>query len=241
MGKPIAPVVIDRQWNVSSLLGETFRLLWRHAGLFLPLAAAVVVPLLLSVHLVWGEDSADWGLSTGSVAGVVIPVLLTWILMPACVTALYGVALLRILDGERPSFAEVVRAAVPRLPAVIGATAWQIVAIAAGLVALVVPGLYLATLLWLAPQAVVAEGLSAGDALKRSAELVRGRWWQTTGRLLLAFVVVLVGLTPLWMALSFIGYGAAFVAVDILGQLLLFSFLTLFGMLMLVVYRTGSS
>jgi hypothetical protein len=73
MGKAVQPIPADRSWDVSSLLGETFRLLGRHLGLFASLALLTVVPLLLLIHLVWGEDAADWGVSTASVPALSSP------------------------------------------------------------------------------------------------------------------------------------------------------------------------
>ena len=51
----------------------------------------------------------------------------------------------------------------------------------AGLVAFVIPGIWLAVVLYFASQAVVAEGRPPIEALRRSRELVRGQWWRVFG------------------------------------------------------------
>jgi len=218
-------------------VGETIRLLWRHLALFAPLAVVSVALPLLLVHLVWGEESADWGIATGSAAGVAGSVLLGWFVAPALCVAFFMVALDRIADGERPTVGEVLRAAVPRLPAALGTVVLQMLAIVVGLAALVVPGVYATTLLWLGPQAAVSENRAPVDALKRSARLVKGRWWETSGRLLLALVVAFVALMPFWVLFGFVDYGGVYVVVDVLTQTLLLSFVELFAALLFLVLR----
>jgi hypothetical protein len=236
MGKPVEAVVLDRQWTVSTLIGETFRLYWRHRTLFVPLALIIVVPALLLVHLVWGEDAADWGFAPGSVAGVVIPVLLTWLVVPALGLAAHVVALLAIADGERPSLLEALRAGLQRLVPAMGAVALQLLAMIVGFAALIVPGVYLSVALWLAPQAAVAEGRDPVGALRRSHELVKGRWWQTFGRLLLGAVVLVVAAMPLTIMYAF-DYGVVYVVGDILFQTVALSFYSIFSMLLFAEYR----
>ena len=58
--------------------------------------------------------------------------------------------------------------------------------VALGLVALIVPGVWLSVRWYFAAQAAVVDGLGPADALRRSAEVVETRWWRTFG-VLLAF------------------------------------------------------
>jgi TRAP-type C4-dicarboxylate transport system permease large subunit len=54
-------------------------------------------------------------------------------------------------------------------------------AIFAGFICLIVPGIYLGVALYFSAQAVVAEDRSPIEALRRSRELVRGQWWRVFG------------------------------------------------------------
>jgi hypothetical protein len=54
-----------------------------------------------------------------------------------------------------------------------------------GLLLFVLPGVYLAVAWQLAVPALLFEGLVGSAALRRSRELLRGRWWQALGLFLL--------------------------------------------------------
>lgn len=60
------------------------------------------------------------------------------------------------------------------------------------LLLLVVPFFYLYPHLALVESVVVSERLSGGAAMRRSSELVRGRYWQVAGILLLLFLIICV-------------------------------------------------
>jgi hypothetical protein len=61
------------------------------------------------------------------------------------------------------------------------------IAILAGCVLLLIPGLYLAARWFLAGPAIIAEDLSAGEGMRESAELTRSSIWHIGGALLLLY------------------------------------------------------
>lgn len=65
------------------------------------------------------------------------------------------------------------------------------VAIAIGLLLLIVPGLFLATIWAVCQPAIVSENESALGAFGRSRELVRGQGWQVFGTILVAILIQL--------------------------------------------------
>jgi hypothetical protein len=69
------------------------------------------------------------------------------------------------------------------------------------LLLLVVPFFYLYPRLILIESALVAEGLTGMEAIKRSQELIRGRYWQTARLLLLLILIIIVPIS-LSLALS---------------------------------------
>jgi hypothetical protein len=93
------------------------------------------------------------------------------------------------------------------------------------------------TLVFLAPQAAAAEERDPVSAIKRSAALVNHRWWQTTGRLLLMFVVLIALTMPLAILYEFVDYGAVYVLVDLLALTIVYSFATIFATLLYLDYR----
>ena len=61
-----------------------------------------------------------------------------------------------------------------------------------GFILLVIPGIYLLVRFAFVSPAVVLERKGPGEALSRSAELVRGSWWRVFGIGLLVFILVAV-------------------------------------------------
>jgi hypothetical protein len=71
--------------------------------------------------------------------------------------------------------------------------------IAVGLLLLVIPGVWLAVSVAMVPHVVALEDRGVFGSLRRSVQLVRGRWWPTFGYLLL---VGLVGSVAGWLLQS---------------------------------------
>ena len=75
-----------------------------------------------------------------------------------------------------------------RLGSVLGWAVVTGIAIVAGFLAFIVPGIYLAVAWSVALPAVLLESIGAFPSLGRSRSLVRGRWWPTAGFLLLVWL-----------------------------------------------------
>ena len=241
MAKPVEPVVLDRDWDVSALIGGTFKLFWRHAALFLPLTAIIVFPFVIAFDvLLSGDDLVEDDIDPGRLFGSVLAGLFTFTVMPALVTALHVVSVIRIGEGERPSVREALALGSARFGAAIGATILYLLAIILGFILLIIPGIYLSVRLYLAAQAAVVDDRSPGDALRRSAELVKGRWWQTFGRLLLAGIVFGLVTAPLTGAVALMEYSALYVVLDAAAQTIGLSLTAIFGTLVFMDYRSPS-
>lgn len=65
------------------------------------------------------------------------------------------------------------------------------VLLAIGYILLIIPGIYLTVTWSVATPALIFEGIGGVAALKRSYELVKGRWWVTFGALLAGLVAVI--------------------------------------------------
>jgi hypothetical protein len=59
-------------------------------------------------------------------------------------------------------------------------------------VALVLPGVYLYAAWSVALQVLVIEGLGAGESLRRSRDLVKGRWWSVAGVVLAMTLITIL-------------------------------------------------
>jgi hypothetical protein len=98
-----------------------------------------------------------------------------------------------LVDGRADlSVGDVYARVRPRLPALIAAGIVAGLGIAIGLVLLIIPGLFLLTRWSLVSPAVVVEKRSAGEALSRSWELVKGNSWTMFG--IIIVTVILAGI-----------------------------------------------
>jgi hypothetical protein len=91
--------------------------------------------------------------------------------------------------GGTPDWKESLRGAVNRLGSLVWLTLLMSLGVTLGFVFCLVPGIWLAVSWSLAFVALVAEDLSGTAALRRSYDLVRGRFWATFGVLLIAFLL----------------------------------------------------
>ena len=175
---------LDQPRTLGELVALTFELFGRHLATFLTLTLIVVAPAVILVDGVWGGYLADGGNAEPSAGASWASFALATLVIPALVTALQVVAVHALAEGEEPTVGAALRRAAPRLPAAAGAVVLYSLGVALGLVALIVPGIWLSVRWYFAAQAAVVDGLRPVDALRRSAEVVETRWWRTLGVLL---------------------------------------------------------
>lgn len=125
------------------------------------------------------------------------------------------------LGGERLSTGAAVSSALARLAPLILAGVIVLVGVLAGLVLLIIPGIWLAGYATMISPVIAIEGAGPLQALRRSFALVRGRWWATVGFLVLvgllgsvaAQLVQLLAIPVLATGGAGIGVGLAFVVL----------------------------
>ncbi len=91
--------------------------------------------------------------------------------------------------GGTPDWKESLRLALQRLGSLVWLSILMGIGLTLGFALCIVPGVWLAVAWSLAFVALVAEDLNGSSALRRSYELVRGRWWATFGVLIIAFII----------------------------------------------------
>jgi hypothetical protein len=162
------------------VLGEAWDFYKRHWRHLLPIAfvvylAVALVSLLLVAVLTW----------LGAIIAVVISLVATFWVQGALVKAVDDVR-----DGRADmSLGETFQAVRPQLSAIVVAGILAGLAIAIGLVLLIVPGLVLLTWWILIIPVIVLERSRAGEAFTRSRELVRGHGWSVFGVIVLTILL----------------------------------------------------
>jgi hypothetical protein len=168
---------------LSGVLSEAWQMYKAHAAHLLAIAfviylAAAVIAALLGLA----------GGTVGAILGSLVQIVAAFLLQSTLVKAVQDVR-----DGRADlSIGDTVRAAVPYLGRVAGASILAGIAITIGLILLIVPGLYLITIWAVIVPVIVLEGTGALASFGRSQQLVRGNGWHVFGTLVLAYIILLV-------------------------------------------------
>jgi hypothetical protein len=177
----VTGVDLTRRRELGELVEETWRLFTSNLGLFLPIAIVIIVPVdLLVLGVGYGElwDRYDASPPAGQ---QVTAAVLRYLVFQPLVTAAHIAAVMALGRGERPTPWWSIARGMERWGAVLAVIILAALAVFAGFIALIVPGIYLGVALYFSAQAVVAEDRSPIDALRRSRELVSGQWWRVFG------------------------------------------------------------
>ncbi len=175
------PLKLAQPRDITALFRDSLRVYVRHAGLFILLSAAVVVPVDLVVEGIGLEMLTGRYDSTPTIAETAVPTVVRFLVVVPIITAICIYALLAIEAGERPSAGRTLVSGFEQFTPLFFAVLIAAIGIAAGFVLLVIPGIYLAVKLFFVPQTVVVEGARGTESLRRSSDMVRGFWWRTFG------------------------------------------------------------
>ena len=183
---PDRALELDRSRDTRALFADGLRVYRRNLPAFLGSAAAIVVPVDLIVSGIGLKQLTASYDHSPPVGEAVVSSLVSFLVTGPLITATCIYALRRLATGEPAragrSITEGLEAFVPLFGAVVLAAA----GIALGLLALIVPGVYLAVRWYFVPQCVVIERRRGPAALAASGDLVQGLWWRVFGVVVLA-------------------------------------------------------
>jgi hypothetical protein len=183
---------LRRQRDVGALFRDALAVFGRHWWLFIALSAAVVVPAEVIVEGIGLEMLTSSYDDSPSLAEAAVPTIVEFLVVTPIIAAICIYALHEIAGGERPRAGHVFVAGFEAFTPLFTAVVLAAAGIALGLVALILPGIYLAVRWYFVPQAVVVEKVRGPQALSRSGLLVTGFWWRTFGLVVLANVAIAI-------------------------------------------------
>jgi hypothetical protein len=190
---------LPRPLRIGEILTTAFQLYRRHWRTLLAIAAVVVVPLTLLQYLL-GDLVRTQGEAT-TTDGVVVETPTWSVGIAGLVAALAGILMYLVLTGaitravaaevvgEDPSVEQSYRFGFVRLGSVLLVSVLVGLATIAGLILLVIPGIYIGVRLAVSIEALVVEGRRGTEAMGRSWELVGGHWWHAFGALVVAWLI----------------------------------------------------
>jgi hypothetical protein len=180
---------------VGEIIDVSLKIWRRHFWTLVRIVVVVVAPLAILSSLIvtsvaveptavgpTGEDIG--GLLAGGFTAVILGLLGFLLASAACLQAV-SVAYL----GGQPGWKESLRVAANRFGSLLLLSIVLGFGLFLALILLVIPFFWLSVSWSLAFVVLVAEGLGGTQALKRSHDLVRGRWWPTFGALVLAKIL----------------------------------------------------
>lgn len=231
-----------RETAATGIVAGAFELLTQRWRTYLGGAATVLVPVsLLEAYLLRDlpppqpDDTPEQIAQYASISGV-FGLALIFVILPL-LSAGFSRAMAASRIGEEVAVDETYRLGGRWFVPVLGALLLAACAVMLGMLALIVPGIYLSVRLYVAVPAVVVEGAGSVEALRRSWALTAERFWHVLGVVLLTALLVLglsvaVDLVVTWSGLA---EGPWFVTGLVDG--LISSFVLPFGIaVVLVVY-----
>jgi hypothetical protein len=185
---------LPRPMGIGEILSTAFGFYRRHWQTLLAIAAVVVVPFTLLQYLFgdWvrtqGEittneavSTSSWAVATAGLVTAVFAVLMFMVLTGAITRAVAAE-----VAGEDPTVEQSYRFGFHRLGSVLVVSVLVGLAIMAGLILFIIPGIFIAVRLAVSIEALVVEGRRGTQSMGRSWELIGGHWWHAFGTLLVA-------------------------------------------------------
>lgn len=193
-----------RPRGVGEILDAAFRLFFTHWRPLVTATLVVVVPVqILATTVLFSafpdnftredallgpQPSEDGGvLLAGQAVSQLLTALMILLTIAACFKAVADAYL-----GTRPDWRASVRFAVSRLAPLLWISLLYVLGVFVGTLLLVIPGIFLAFAWSLSFPAALVEGARGAGALKRSFQLVRGRWWPVFAVLVVGAILVTV-------------------------------------------------
>lgn len=178
---------------LSGVLGEAWRTYRAHAAHLITIAVGIYLVAAVLEGLLYLAGGL-----VGAIVGLLVSFVASFLVQAALVKAVQDVR-----DGRADlSIGQTVSAASQVIWPVAGASILAGLAIVAGLLLLIVPGLYLITIWAVLVPVIVLERAQVFSAFGRSQQLVRGNGWNVFGVLVITFLILLVSQLVLALILS---------------------------------------
>lgn len=173
---------------IGDVLGRTFSILGRNFVPFTVLSAIATLPQLLFLLSAPAGGAYFTRTGNGAMVGTTLLPLAVGFVLRLLTQAIIVHAAFQDMRGRPVSVGESLRVAFSRLLPILGVIIVVGLGVFAASIALIVPGIILALMWYLALPACVVERTGVADSLSRSAALTKGHRWKLLGLLLLVLI-----------------------------------------------------
>ena len=174
--------ITQKQFSFGTVISESFSVFFSNLVPFCIVALILMLPLLVYNLLVVG-GATEGSFSFSQLLAFVIQSILTQLL-----AATISFATFQYLRGHQVSIGECLSRGLSLIVPVIGVAFLTGLLVGIGTVLLIIPGIIVAVMLWVAIPVAVVERPGVIESLKRSAELTKGQRWTIFG------IVVVIGI-----------------------------------------------
>ncbi|MCP1336129.1 hypothetical protein [Futiania mangrovi] len=173
-------------FSIGGIIWQSVLTLRRNLTVFLGVSATFVVMSILSRMFVDAVLGSEESAIASNVVGALVNLTISYL-----ATAVLVSATLIDLSGQKPTFNSVLGIAPLAMASALAPAVLMALGVLAGLSVFVLPGLFLATLWYVAIPSAVVERLPGIGALRRSVLLTEGFRWQVFALLIAVSVLVL--------------------------------------------------
>jgi len=175
--------ITQKQFSFGTVISQSFSVFFSNLVPFCLVALIVMLPLLIYNLLV--VSPTDSQLSPSQLVGLVIQSVLTQLM-----AATVAFATFQYLRGQPVGIAECLSRGLSLIVPVVGVALLSGLLVGIGTVLLVVPGIIVAVMLWVAIPVAVVEHPGVVDSLKRSADLTKGHRWTIFGIVIVIAIIL---------------------------------------------------
>jgi hypothetical protein len=173
-------------FRLADVFSKTFAIYGRRFVPFIVLTVIASIPSYIAIFVI-GSPARPGEFSAGQAALSLLDFVTKSFVSGAVI---YGVV--QDLRGRTFSIGDSLRIALDRFLPLIGVAVCVVIAIGLGTILLIVPGLMLACMFFVATPACVAERIGVFESLSRSRALTKGHRWQVFGLFLLLIVAGII-------------------------------------------------
>lgn len=232
-----------RPLAIGEIVDAAIKLYRSNFGVLIRISGAVMLPIglvqLIATILVGPVDFASMvtvesepatlGEALGPLGPIYTVVAITGTLAFLATIIVQGAsiqAIATVYQGAEPDWRESLRIGLRRWLPLLAATLLTSIGAVFGLIFCLVPGVWLFTVWSVTPAPVVTERMGAISAMRRSYQLVKGRFWQVLGAMALGYLLyfvasqVLSTVTAVVTAVGTMGSGSVSFIPSTIGQII---------------------
>lgn len=164
------------EFRIGPIFGQTVSALKGNFGTYLLLASISIPPM--AVYLLLTDSPEGIGVPGIELQVYYFTAMTLHVVLLSVAQAIIAYGVVQSLSGRDVSIGESIKQGLRRFFPLVGVAILVMLAVYIGLVLLVIPGLWLATLFWVSITTCVVERLGPVGSLKRSSDLSKGHRWK---------------------------------------------------------------